>query len=68
MELLLELLIELIELIEAGMEGAGTGATKMIEVIVTTISRDSVNDESNGVVDEVFSVDTITVKDRVEVD
>jgi hypothetical protein len=41
-ELLLELLIELIE---AKMEVAGTGVTKMIEVMVATISTDSVEDE-----------------------
>jgi hypothetical protein len=64
-ELLLELLIELIE---AKMEVAGTGVTKMIEVMVATISTDSVEDEWSGVEDEVSSVDTRTVEDRVKLD
>jgi len=50
------------------MEVAGTGVTKMVEVIVATISIDSVEDERSGLEDVAFSVDTTIVEDRAELD
>jgi hypothetical protein len=49
--------------IEVGV--AGNGVTKMMEVIVATLSIDNVEDERREVVDEVFSVERTIVEDRV---
>jgi hypothetical protein len=46
-------------------EVAGNGVTKMMEVIVATLSIDNVEDERREVVDEVFSVERTIVEDRV---
>lgn len=50
------------------MKVAGTGVTKMMELMVVTISTDRIEDGRSGVEDDVFSVDTTIVEDRVEVD
>jgi hypothetical protein len=48
-------------------EVAGNGVTKMMEVIVATLSTDSVEDERREFVDEVSSVERTIVEDRVRV-